>query len=123
MARVFRSTLQQGRSAKQLRHHTRPTLANIVKLEGVTAAYIFGSWAARYSGEQGVDPGDVDLLLVGQFDRSKAFKIALQASRQVGKEINVNNLSADEWEAGELGFVKTLKSRPLIQIIGSTPSD
>jgi hypothetical protein len=39
-------------------------------LEGLTAAYIFGSWAARYSGEQGVDPGDVDLLLVGQFDRS-----------------------------------------------------
>jgi predicted nucleotidyltransferase len=34
-------------------------------LEGVTAAYIFGSWAARYSGEQGIDPGDVDLLLVG----------------------------------------------------------
>jgi len=91
-------------------------------LEGVTAAYIFGSWAARYSGEQGADPGDVDLLLVGQFDRSKAFEIALQAAKQVGKEINVNNLSADEWEAGELGFVRTLKSRPLIQIIGSTPS-
>jgi len=88
-------------------------------LEGVTAAYIFGSWAARYSGEQGVDPGDVDLLLVGQFDRSKAFEIALQAAKQVGKEINVNNLSTDEWKAEELGFVKTLKSRPLIQIIGS----
>jgi len=88
-------------------------------LEGVTAAYIFGSWAARYSGEQGVDPGDVDLLLVGQFDRSKAFEIALQAAKQVGKEINVNNLSTDEWKAEELGFVKTLKSRPLIEIIGS----
>jgi len=88
-------------------------------LEGVTAAYIFGSWAARYSGEQGVDPGDVDLLLVGQFDRSKAFEIALQAAKQVGKEINVNNLSTDEWKAEELGFVKTLKSRPLIRIIVS----
>ena len=88
-------------------------------LEGVTAAYIFGSWAARFSGEQGVDPGDVDLLLVGQFDRSKAFEIALQAAKQVGKEINVNNLSTDEWKAEELGFVKTLKSRPLIQIIVS----
>jgi hypothetical protein len=64
----------------------------------------------------------VVLLLVGQFDRSKAFEIALQAAKQVGKEINVNNLSADEWEAGDLGFVRTLKSRPLIQIIGSTPS-
>ena len=94
----------------------------IADLEGVTAAYIFGSWAARYSGEQGADPGDVDLLLVGQFDRSKAFEIALQAARQVGKEINVNNLSTDEWKAEELGFVKTLKSRLLIQIIGSTPS-
>jgi hypothetical protein len=61
-------------------------------------------------------------LLVGQFDRSKAFEIALQAARQVGKEINVNNLSTDKWKAEELGFVKTLKSRLLIQIIGSTPS-
>jgi hypothetical protein len=31
----------------------------------------------------------------------------------------VNNLSTDEWKAEELGFVKTLKSRPLIQIIVS----
>jgi len=123
LARMFRSTRQQGRSAKQIKNRNRPNLINSVKLEGVTAAYIFGSWAARYSGEQGADPGDVDVLLVGQFERFKAFEAALQAARQVGKEINVNNLSADEWEAGELGFVKTLKSRPLIQIIGSTPSD
>jgi predicted nucleotidyltransferase len=119
---MFRSTLQQARSAQQIMNRNRPTLTNRVKLESVTVAYIFGSWAARYSGEQGADPGDVDLLLVGQFDRSKAFEIALQAAKQVGKEINVNHLSADEWEAGELGFVKTLKSRPVIRIIGSTPS-
>jgi len=93
-------------------HSLYPAFSEIV-------LYSFGSWAARYSGEQGVDPGDVDLLLVGQFDRSKAFEIALQAAKQVGKEINVNNLSTDEWKAEELGFVKTLKSRPLIQIIGS----
>jgi len=119
---MFRSTRQQGRSAKQIKNRNRPNLIQGVKLESVTVAYIFGSWAARYPGEQGVDSGDVDLLLVGQFERSKAFEIALQAAEQVGKEINVNHLSADEWKAEELGFVKTLKSRPVIRIIGSTPS-
>src|SRR5215472_3194229 len=34
----------------------------------VCAAFIYGSWAARYAGEPGPVPGDVDVLVVGTAD-------------------------------------------------------
>jgi DNA-binding transcriptional ArsR family regulator len=85
-------------------------------LEGVQSAFIFGSWAERYQGVSGVDPGDIDLLLVGDFDRAKAFEIALQATSLIGKEVAVNNLSEKEWKEAESGFVRTVQSRALISI-------
>jgi DNA-binding transcriptional ArsR family regulator len=87
-------------------------------VEGLKAACIYGSWAARYMGESGADPGDVDVLLIGSFDRSLAFEIAREASALIGKQVNVNNLSEEEWNSKELGFVKTVQSRPMIRLIG-----
>ena len=88
----------------------------VAGLSGLDHAYIYGSWAARYLGLQGVDPGDIDVLLVGNFDRSEAHKISLEATERVGKEVAVNNLSAEEWNQGESGFVQTLKSRPMVSL-------
>jgi len=87
-------------------------------VEGLKAAFIYGSWAARYMVESGADPGDVDVLLIGSFDRSLAFEIAREASALIGKQVNVNNLSEEEWNSKELGFVKTVQSRPMIRLIG-----
>jgi len=85
-------------------------------LDGLEHAFIYGSWAARYQGVHGVDPGDVDVLLVGDFDRAVAHKISLKATELVGKEVTVNNLSAEEWNQAESGFVQTLKSRPMVSL-------
>jgi len=38
-------------------------------LEGISAAAIFGSWAARAAGKQGASPADIDLLVVGRPER------------------------------------------------------
>ncbi|HEY8555830.1 MAG TPA: MarR family transcriptional regulator, partial [Actinomycetes bacterium] len=40
----------------------------LAPVEGVDEAYIFGSWAARYGGEAGHAPNDIDLLVVGEPD-------------------------------------------------------
>jgi DNA-binding transcriptional ArsR family regulator len=88
----------------------------VAGLEGLEHAFIYGSWAARYQGVHGVDPGDVDVLLVGDFDRALAHKIALKATERVGKEVTVNNLSAEEWNQAESGFVQTLRSRPMVSL-------
>ena len=86
------------------------------KLEGVQEAFIYGSWAERYQGVPGVDPGDIDVLLVGDFDRSQAFDLALKATHIIGKEVAVNNLSAKDWNEAESGFIRTVQSRPLVNL-------
>ena len=90
----------------------------LADLPGVTKGFIFGSWAARYLGEPGDDPGDIDLLLVGRFDRSSAHEIAAMASSKIGKVVNVHNLSEEDWKEGQSGFIRTIRSRPMVQIVG-----
>jgi hypothetical protein len=41
----------------------------LMTLEGIEAAAIFGSWAARAAGEAGPSPVDIDLLVIGRPDR------------------------------------------------------
>ena len=86
------------------------------ELEGVHEAFIYGSWAERYQGVPGVDPGDIDVLLVGDLDRSQAFDLALKATHIIGKEVAVNNLSAKDWNEAESGFIRTVQSRPLVNL-------
>ena len=86
------------------------------ELKGVQEAFIYGSWAERYQGVPGVDPGDIDVLLVGVFDRSQAFDLALRATEILGKEVAVNNLSAKDWREAESGFIRTVQSRPLVNL-------
>ncbi len=86
------------------------------ELAGVQEAFIYGSWAERYQGVPGVDPGDIDVLLVGDFDRSGAFDLSLRATEIIGKEVAVNNLSAKDWKEAESGFIRTVQSRPLVNL-------
>lgn len=48
-------------------------------LGDVERIFIYGSWAARYAGEQGPVPHDVDVLLVGTPDRDAAYEAARRA--------------------------------------------
>jgi DNA-binding transcriptional ArsR family regulator len=97
-----------------------PVLQQLVaSLPGLERAYIFGSWAARYLGDAGSDPNDIDLLLVGEIDRQQCFELARAASKRIGKEVNVNNLSAADWKRSESSFLKTVKSRPLVELTRS----
>lgn len=46
---------------------------------GVKKVSIFGSWAARYTGEPSRMPGDVDVLVVGDVDRQALYDAADRA--------------------------------------------
>jgi DNA-binding transcriptional ArsR family regulator len=88
----------------------------LLDFEDLDGAWIYGSWAQRYEGVPGVDPGDIDVLLVGDFDRSKAFDLSLKATNMIGKEVSVHNLSAADWNGQESGFVKTVRSRAMVNL-------
>lgn len=54
----------------------RPVLTDpFADIEGVEA-FIFGSWVARYTGEPGPAPADVDVLVVGAADLDDLDKVA-----------------------------------------------
>src|SRR5487761_252928 len=43
------------------------------RIPGISRLLIFGSWAARHSGEPGPVPNDIDVLVVGDADRGAVY--------------------------------------------------
>ncbi|MDS0137416.1 MULTISPECIES: ArsR family transcriptional regulator [unclassified Amycolatopsis] len=96
-----------------------PLLAEALSgLAGVREAYIYGSWAARYSGEPGPPPGDVDVLVVGSPDPDALFDLAEGVSRRLDREVNVHRLSPSAWaaESSTDPFLTSVRERPLVPL-------
>lgn len=85
-------------------------------LDGVEHAFIYGSWAARYRGEVGPPPGDVDVLVVGSVDPDVLEDRARSAEAVLHREVNVRRLRPETWDRVSDPFVQELKSRPLIEL-------
>lgn len=85
---------------------------------GVDQAYIYGSWAARYCGELGPPPADVDVLVVGDADLDLLHERAATSQLQLGREVNVRRVRSDRWNAPEPWdpFLTSVRSRPLVQL-------
>jgi DNA-binding transcriptional ArsR family regulator len=95
-----------------------PLLAEALSgLAGVREAYIYGSWAARYRGEPGPPPGDVDVLVVGSPDPDALFDLAEGVSRRLGHEVNVHRISPESWAADTADpFLTSVRERPLARL-------
>lgn len=87
-------------------------------LSGVSAAAIFGSWAARASGEAGPAAADIDLLVIGRPDRDDLHDAVGRARTRLGRDINAVVLSADRWAAGDDPFLAELRRRPMAALPG-----
>jgi DNA-binding transcriptional ArsR family regulator len=89
----------------------------LADVAGVEKAYIYGSWAARYSGEPGRVPRDVDVLIIGDVDEDDLYDAARAAERRLGREVNMRRVSRAAWEASAGDpFLDTVRSRPLVQL-------
>src|SRR6266704_5284166 len=78
-------------------------------LAGIEAAYLFGSWAARYAGQRGRAPADIDVLVIGRPDRDELDEAAQRAGSRLAREVNVTVRSPQWWHDGGTAF--TLRSR------------
>jgi predicted nucleotidyltransferase len=85
---------------------------------GVEEAYIYGSWAARYLGEPGPVPRDVDVLVVGSADEDGLYDIARQAERRLEREVNVSQVARPYWENPDPAdsFMRHIRERPLVRL-------
>jgi DNA-binding transcriptional ArsR family regulator len=89
----------------------------LAEMAGVQQAYIYGSWAARYKGEPGPPPADVDVLVVGAPEADALFDLAEETSRRLHREVNIHRVSVEAWEAHtDDPFLVSVRERPLAQL-------
>lgn len=100
----------------------RPVLSDALRgVPGVERAYIYGSWAARYSGVPGPVPDDVDLLVIGTADLDDLEDAVRPAGERLRREVNVRRVARDTWARAELGedtsaFLATVTASPLVAL-------
>jgi predicted nucleotidyltransferase len=93
----------------------------LAAVSGITAAWVFGSWAARHAGKGGVRPvGDIDVLVLGDPDRHALYEAASRAEGRLGRPVQVTVRGALWLESGSGSFHDTVTSRPMLQL--SLPS-
>lgn len=85
-------------------------------VEGIAEAYVYGSWAARWHGEVGPAPGDIDVLVVGAPDREAVYDALDGIDSTLGREVNVTFVSPQRWASGEETFLTALRDRPLVRL-------
>ena len=85
-------------------------------VDDIEAIFIYGSWAARYEGEPGPAPQDIDVLVLGRPDRDDVFDAAQRAQRRLGREVNVTQRTRRQWETADDGFTEQVRSSPMIEV-------
>lgn len=96
-----------------------PVLTDLLNdVQGVRRAFIYGSWAARYRGEPGPVPADVDVLVVGSVDRDELHDLAEAAERRLTRPVSIHRVSSAAWDRPDESdpFLKSVKQRPLVEL-------
>lgn len=88
----------------------------LAAMDGIDAAYLYGSWAARYHGEVGLDPADIDVMVIGTPSRIAVAGAERRLTERLGREVNISISSREEWSAAESGFLQEVRQRPLVPI-------
>ncbi|WP_129664623.1 nucleotidyltransferase domain-containing protein [Phytoactinopolyspora endophytica] len=83
-------------------------------LDNVTQVSIYGSWAARYSGEQGPTPNDIDVLVLGRPDRDEIYEAARRSERRLGVAVNTTIRTPEDWSRAEDSFTRQVKTSPMV---------
>lgn len=86
------------------------------EIDGTDPVLIFGSWTARYLGEPGRAPNDIDVLVVGSPDRDEVDDAAERAERAIGLPVQATGRSRDEWSTAEDSFIREVRSRPFVVV-------
>jgi len=99
-------------------------LAELLRpIGGIGAAFIYGSWAARYGGEPGRRPvGDIDVLVLGKPDRDRLYEALGIAEGRLARPVQATIRERDWLESGSGSFHQTVTSRPMLKLALRTPT-
>jgi DNA-binding transcriptional ArsR family regulator len=88
----------------------------LTDIPDIEQAFIGGSWAARYHGQAGAFPHDVDVIVVGKPNRDDVTEAVIEALRAVGHDGQVIFRSPTAWREAKDTFTRTAKDSPLVEL-------
>lgn len=114
-----------------MRHPAAPALTQLLEvtfgpkaviaeefgIPGAEQVAIFGSWAARYAGEAGSPPHDIDVLVVGKVDRADLYEAADRAQARLGIQVNPVVRTVKQWDDPSDALVAQIKASPFIVVL------
>jgi len=85
---------------------------------GADRVLIFGSWAARYAGESGHLPNDVDVMVIGDnVDRADLYAAGDRAQQRLGIAVNPVMRTHQQWDDPSDRLATELHARPLVEVL------
>jgi hypothetical protein len=84
---------------------------------GIQQAFIYGSWAARRSGEAGPFPHDIDVMVIGDLDVDALVDVEASARQRLGVVVNIHRSTVHAWQHREGNlFLENVAARPRIAL-------
>ena len=90
----------------------------LTSIPGIEWVALFGSWAHRLLGKDGMAPQDVDVLVVGTPEVRQINKACSAVSKTLGWEVNPVILTHGEW-IEESPFLRQIRRDGLVPIFGT----
>ncbi len=92
----------------------------LAPIAGIEAAFVFGSWAARYLGDPGPAPRDIDLLIVGAPSLDDLYAACRRAEAVLGIDVNPVVRTSAAWSSDDQGgFLDDVRSGPIVPVLRS----
>lgn len=93
-------------------------------LANVDQVIIYGSWAARYHGEPGAVPHDIDVLVIGAPNRMAMYAAAQHAEERLARPVNPTPCPAKQWAHPTEPLITEIQQRPIVTVVdhGTTVS-
>jgi predicted nucleotidyltransferase len=95
----------------------KAVVAEEFTLQGVEQVVIFGSWAARFAGEPGPPPRDIDVLVIGRLDSADLYDAADRAQARLGIQVNPVRRTRRQWEHPADPLVTQIKASPYAVVL------
>jgi DNA-binding transcriptional ArsR family regulator len=91
-------------------------------VRGIDEALVFGSWAARYTGEIGPPPRDIDVLIIGDATLQAVRRACSKVERDLTIDVNAVVIDRERWIAKRHDpFVAQIRDRPQVVIPLESP--
>ncbi|CAN5492736.1 hypothetical protein BH20CHL7_BH20CHL7_08870 [soil metagenome] len=90
------------------------------QIDGIEAAFLYGSFAARMHGVSGAAPQDIDVMVIGEPRVDAVYDACSRVEEAVRRAVNPTILTRAEID-GQSGYLKDVRAHPVVPIVGVPP--